>query len=130
MRTGFIYINENVIGSLLALSSEEQEKGLMFEPFPPPVMSFVYLHPRVNKFWMKNTPSPLDIIFSNKNKITQICKGEPYSTSTIGNNSLSDLIVEFPYGSAKDLNIKVGDTIEIVKPTYSELVQIMLGKFS
>lgn len=129
MESGFIYIKENIFPSLLAISSEEQERGLMHQAYPPPNMAFIYPTPRVSKFWMKNTPSPLDIIFSCNGEITQICKGEPNSTSIIGDYSLSDLIVEFPYGTAKTSNIKIGDSIGIVKPSKKELKKIFAEKY-
>ena len=130
MESGFIYIHNNVFPTLFAISSEEQTKGLMYQEFPPPVMSFVYSYPRVNKFWMSNTPSPLDIVFCHDNKITQICYGEPYSTRIIGNDSPSDLIIEFPYGTVKSSNIKIGQSAGLVKPTQAEFKKIMLEKYS
>lgn len=97
--------------TLLAITSEEQELGLMYIEPPTPVMTFVYGQSRVNKYWMSNTPSSLDIIFCNNGKVSQICKGLPYSTATIGNDTPSDLVIELPAGSAKEHNLKIGDTV-------------------
>lgn len=130
MESGYIYISDNIFPSLFAISSEEQQKGLMFEPFPPPVMSFIYNKPKVNKFWMKNTPSPLDIIFCRNGEIHQICKGEPFSTTTIGDDSLSDLVIELPYGTVKNNNIKIKHNAGIVIPTKMELKKIIAEKYS
>lgn len=124
MENGYIYIGDNVFSSLIAVSSEEQSKGLMFEPWPPPIMSFVYASPQVNKFWMKNTPSPLDIIFCCNGKVSQICYGEPMSTSIIGPDTESDLIIELPYGTADAAGIKIGHSVGIVRPTAPELKRI------
>ena len=41
MEQGYIYISDNVFQTLLAISSEEQSLGLMFQKWPPPIMSFV-----------------------------------------------------------------------------------------
>lgn len=109
----YIKIAGKIIPTLLAITASEQETGLMNKEWPPPVMSFVYASPRVNKFWMRNTPSPLDIVFSVNNTITSICSGIPYSTSVIGDDNLSDLIVEFPAGACKAYDIKLGDSIEL-----------------
>ena len=129
MENGYIYVDANIFPTLLAISEDEQSKGLMFEPSPPPIMSFIYTEPRVTKFWMKNTPSPLDIVFCCKGEIKQICKGEPYSTSTIGNDNPSDLIIEFPFGTVKNANIKLGHKVGIVVPTESELKKILAQKY-
>lgn len=125
MKSGFIYLNNNIIPSLLACSSEEQAVGLMHQEWPPPIMSFVYSSPQINKFWMKNTPSPLDIVFCYLGKISQICYGEPNSTSVIGNDYFSDLVIELPYGSVKSMGIKVGQEVGLIKKNFDELHKII-----
>jgi uncharacterized membrane protein (UPF0127 family) len=128
MENGYIYIDENIFPTLLAISADEQSKGLMFEPFPPPIMSFVYAEPQITKFWMKNTPSPLDIVFCYKGEVTQICNGEPYSTSMIGADSPSDLVIEFPINTVKIAGIKLGHKVGIIQPTAHELKKIIAQK--
>lgn len=117
MKKGYVYISENIFETLLAISSNEQERGLMGVSWPPPIMSFVYDKPKINKFWMHNTPSPLDIVFCKNGKINQIHKGEPYSTKIIGDDILSDLIIELPYGTCSALNIKVDDFANLLNST-------------
>lgn len=129
MESGYIYVHNNVFPTLLAISEEEQSHGLMGQEWPPPVMSFLYTYPRYNKFWMKNTPSPLDIVFCHQGTVTQICKGEPYSTDMIGDNKLSDLIVEFPHGTVVSSGIKLGHKVGLVKPTFAELKKIIAEKY-
>ena len=102
------------IPTLLAITAQEQEQGLMGAPWPPPVMSFVYDQPRFQKYWMKNTPSPLDIVFCLAGRITSIQKGEPYSTKLIGDHIPSDLVIEFPYGTCEAKNITIGDRIKLI----------------
>ena len=114
MKEGFVVINDNIFSTLLAVSSEEQARGLMYQEWPPPAMSFLYTRGQINKFWMKSTPSPLDIVFCYKGKVSEICYGEPYSTKIIGSDYYSDLIVELPYGTVKSANIKVGDSVELI----------------
>lgn len=125
MRKGYIYVDSNVFPSFIAISSQEQQQGLMHVEWPPPVMSFVYATPQVNKFWMKNTPSPLDIIFCCEGKISEIQKGEPHSTSVIGSNKYSDLVIEFPLGTASSIGIKIGQNVGIVTPNSKELKIIL-----
>ena len=111
MKSGVLYINDIELDTLLAISRQEQEQGLMWQKWPPPIMSFCYNEPRINKFWMKSTPSPLDIVFSYNGIITNICYGEPHSTKLIGNDYPSDLVVELPRGTCEILDIKIGDKV-------------------
>lgn len=129
MEQGYIYIHNNVFPTLLAISEEEQSQGLMHQKWPPPVMSFIYSSPRINKFWMKSTPSPLDIIFCHGGRVSEICYGEPHSTSVIGGNFFSDLVVELPRGTAESSQIKIGHSVGLVKPTPDELHRIIAEKY-
>jgi len=129
MEQGYIFIYNNIFPTLLAISSEEQSQGLMHQEWPPPVMSFVYDSPRINKFWMKNTPSPLDIIFCHAGKVSEICYGEPHSTGMIGSNLFSDLVIELPHGTAESNQIKVGHEAGLVRPTSEELHKIIATKY-
>jgi len=112
--TAEVKIGNHVLPALLAISEEDQARGLMGKAWPPPVMAFVYSTPQVNRFWMKSTPSPLDIVFSLNGKITQICKGEPNSTRMIGDYAPSDLVVELPFGTCASKKITVGQEIKIL----------------
>lgn len=124
MKSGFIYIANHVFESLLALSEEEQIQGLMEQPWRPPVMSFVYSYPKINKFWMHRTPSPLDIIFCCNNKIINIDKGEPYSTAVIGSDHQSDLVIELPYGTVKNCQLKLNQKVGMLPSTLREIKKV------
>lgn len=82
-----IFINGKKFPTKVAITEEEQQKGLMYVSWPPPVMVFPYQKSGQRKFWMKNTISPLDIVFCNDNKIIKIVKGEPLSTMMVGPES-------------------------------------------
>lgn len=114
MQKGYVYIGDNVFTTFIAISEKDQQHGLMNVNWPPPVMSFVYASPQINKFWMKNTPSPLDIIFCCNGKVLEIYKGEPYSTSIIGSNKYSDLVIELPFGTTINSGIKLGHKAGII----------------
>lgn len=129
MELGYIYIHNNIFPTLLAISSEEQSTGLMHQEWPPPAMSFIYTNSCINKFWMKATPSPLDIIFCHNGKVSEICYGEPYSTNVIGSNLFSNLVIEFPYGTVESNQIKVGQLVGLVKPSSEELHKIIATKY-
>lgn len=128
MESGYIYIENNIFSSLFAISQTEQEQGLMRQSWPPPVMSFLYNKPNITKFWMHQTPSPLDIVFTCYGKITQIHKGEPFSTKIIGEDQCSDLIIEFPYGTAINNDFKLGSKVGIITPKSSDLKELFLKK--
>jgi uncharacterized membrane protein (UPF0127 family) len=129
MENGYIYISNNIFPTLLAISETEQQRGLMGQEWPPPTMSFIYTEPRINKFWMCQTPSPLDIVFCHQGKVSQLHIGQPFSTAMIGDNKFSDLIVEFPRGTVEENQIKIGHSVGIVKPTPEELRKIIAEKY-
>jgi hypothetical protein len=127
MESGFIYLHNNIFPTLLAISHDEQSQGLMYRDWPPPVMSFVYASPQLNRFWMKNTPSPLDIVFCREGKIVEIQRGDPFSTSIIGNLE-SDLVIELPFGTVKESGIQLGHSVGLVRPTADEVKKIIAEK--
>lgn len=107
----YVLFKDARIPARLAITQTEQEKGLMYET-QPQAMVFVYPEKRFLQYWMKNTPLPLDIIFINAGQVISIEKGVPYSTSLVGNVA-ADLVVEFPHGTARDLGLKLGDSIKL-----------------
>lgn len=124
MKQGYVCLNDNIFSTLLAITAEEQSKGLMHQR-DPLVMSFIYPIPQINKFWMHQTPNPLDIVFCCDGKVSQICYGEPYSTQIIGGDTYSDLIVEFPLGTTSSIGLKVGHPVQLIKPNFKELKKIL-----
>ncbi len=122
MKTGYVYLNNSLFPTILAISAEEQANGLMYQEWPPPVMSFVYSSPQLNRFWMKNTPSPLDIIFCCNGEIKEMCAGEPHSTTALGSVT-SDLVIELPRGTVDLIGLKVGHKVGLVSPTISEILK-------
>ena len=113
MMNDIVFLGDNRFETKVAVSYDEQAKGLMFVPWPPPVMSFPVSKPTIKKFWMKNTVSPLDIVFCSDNTVIGIYKGEPLSTALIGPDRPVDLVVELPAGTAAQRGIKVGDPVRL-----------------
>lgn len=124
-----IKIGTNVFKTLVAISEDDQARGLMFKPWPPPIMIFPFKKAEVRKFWMKNTISPLDILFCSNNKIIEICHGEPMSTCHVGPDEPVDLVIELPRGTAKKFGMRVGTD---VKALYSvdTVAQSLREKFA
>jgi uncharacterized membrane protein (UPF0127 family) len=92
---------------------EEQQHGLMGEKFPPPNMAFKVSVPSFQTFWMKNTPSPLDLIFIKDNKIIDIKKGYPNSLEMISCGQATNCVIEVPSGLCSLLGMKPGDEIKL-----------------
>ncbi|NVD45513.1 DUF192 domain-containing protein [Qipengyuania atrilutea] len=98
----------------VARSREAQSRGLMERP---PLgddegMIFPYKAAAVQGFWMKNTPSPLDIIFVGEDgRILNIITGEPYSEKNLISDGHANLVLEIRGGRAAELGIEPGDVV-------------------
>lgn len=130
MRQDKIILGNNEFETVVAVTPTEHQRGLMFKQWPPPIMSFPYDEPAFRKFWMKDTPSPLDIVFCNNKKIVAILKGTPMSLSSVGPDTPCDLVVELPEGMANEYKISVGDRAELFcsLKTISKKINYKLGK--
>lgn len=117
MNKDTIIVGSHKFETLVAVTPEEQQRGLMFQEWPPPVMCFPTKRAGYPSFWMKNTPSPLDILFAHRGKIVAIAFGKPNSTELIEPKKLTDLVIELPHGTVKSLGIEVGDSVKAVFST-------------
>jgi uncharacterized membrane protein (UPF0127 family) len=104
----------------VANTSSQQEKGLMFRP---PLaddrgMLFPFTPARPVAFWMKNTPSPLDMIFLRDGKVNAIarnvpaCKSDP-CPSYPPDGIIADNVIEVRAGLTQELGLQEGDQITI-----------------
>jgi uncharacterized membrane protein (UPF0127 family) len=109
-----IILDNNIFDTLLAITSEEQAQGLMNKSWPPPIMTFLYKNSDIRSFWMYKTPSPLDIVFCNNNKIIHIAQGEPNSTKLIYSLYPCSLVVELPQNTCNSQNIKIGSNVRLL----------------
>lgn len=119
-----VIIGDHEFETLIAVTFKEFELGLMFKTWPPPIMVFPFSKASYTKFWMKNTPSPLDIIFCKEGSVIDILKGKPFDTTLIGPNLPIDLVVELPFGTASSKGIKIGNVVE-VKYSFDTLIKKM-----
>lgn len=108
-----VVIGGRQLPTLVALTEDEQARGLSGASWPPPVMSFPFKSATIRKFWMKETVTPLDIIFCRAGKIIAIHRGEPLSLKFIGPNSPTDMVVELPAGSAAKYNVCIGQNVNL-----------------
>lgn len=103
-------INNLKIPVKIAVTEDEFLTGLMYQKKAFP-MVFPYNKVQDVCFWMKNTPCELDIIFCEKNRITKIAYGEPFSLRKIIGRA--DLIIELPKNF---IDLKIGQPVGL---TYS-----------
>lgn len=107
----YILINSFKFPVRVALTPDEQAYGLM-NCLEPIIMAFPGKK-QIKSFWMKNTPMPLDLIFSCDGTIVDRKIGVPYSLDSITSPFEADLVVEFPRGLLDDYPIEIGDSISL-----------------
>lgn len=103
----------------VAQTPEQQGIGLMFRESlaDDRGMLFPFPQERVARFWMKNVPISLDMIFLNGDRVVDLavdvppCQQEP--CPVYGPDALVDGVMELRGGRGEELGIKVGDRIEI-----------------
>lgn len=100
----------------MALSPEQQTVGLMFRTSVPADggMLFDWGVPRDSTMWMRNTVSPLDMLFINDDgTIRRIAEDTvPQSLAMIESRGPVRATLELAAGTAKRLGIRVGDRVE------------------
>jgi uncharacterized membrane protein (UPF0127 family) len=100
----------------VAVTPEEHARGLMYrsELAADAGMIFVFEQPSVQRFWMKNTLIPLDMIFIGKDrKIVGIVEDAVPETETermVG--APSQYVLEIGGGLSARLGIKRGEPVE------------------
>lgn len=107
-----------------ARTEEEQRRGLMFRtdiprdggmlfaPYPPNGP------PREASFWMKDTPTPLDIIFIRPDRtIARIAENTaPQSEVPVASGEPVGAVLELRGGRSLELGVKEGDTVSWTAP--------------
>jgi uncharacterized membrane protein (UPF0127 family) len=98
-----------------AKTERDRSKGLMYTEHLKPThgMIFIFSHPQVVSFWMKNTPISLDLIMLDEDGIIQeiFYNTLPNSTRSITSNTLIKFVVEINAGETKKFNIERGDLL-------------------
>ena len=85
-----------------------RDGGMLFWPYPPDGGA-----PRVANFWMKNTPTPLDIVFIRANgSIARIADNAvPYSETMVSSGEPIAAVLELVGGRTAELGIAEGDVV-------------------
>jgi len=103
----------------VARMPQQQSRGLMGRPPLPPLrgMWFPYSEPMVLKFWMHQTPAPLDMLFLRDGRVIAIeANTTPFSRlpcRSYGPDAPADGVVELAAGQAARLGIQVGSAAPI-----------------
>ena len=100
----------------MALTPDQQTVGLMFRPSVPADggMLFDWGAPRDSAMWMRNTVSPLDMLFINADgTIRRVAEDTvPGSLAAIDSRGPVRATLELAAGTAKRLDIRVGDKVQ------------------
>lgn len=111
--------NGTTIQLEVAQTDEQQAKGLMYRPALPDNrgMLFPLGSPQFIRFWMKNVPVPLDMVFLQNGVVKYIeasappCPSEP--CPNYGTNVPIDTVIELRAGRAAELKLRKGDRVKI-----------------
>ena len=112
-------IGEETILLEVAQTPEQQAIGLMYRESlsDDRGMLFPFERERTARFWMKNVPISLDMIFINGDRIVGIaanvppCKSDP--CPTYGPEALVNKVIELRGGRTEELGVTVDDKILI-----------------
>ena len=99
----------------LALTPQEQSRGLMFRKELAPLHGMLFNFPTEAPvtFWMQNTPLSLDMLFIDRHGTVKHvhARAEPLSEKTISPPMPVQAVLEIAGGEAERLGIKVGDRV-------------------
>lgn len=99
----------------LALTSEQQARGLMHRESlaEDAGMLFVYPRDRMISMWMRNTLISLDMLFlDRRGRIVRIAeRTTPLSDATISSGRPARAVLEVPAGTARRLGLATGDRV-------------------
>ena len=112
----------HVFRTELARTAAQQERGLMYRTGMKPDEAMLFWPyppdggpPRATSFWMKNTPTPLDIIFIRADgTVARIAENAtPFSETPIPSGEPVAAVLEVVGGRAADLGIAEGDKVTL-----------------
>ena len=108
----------------MARTAAEQERGLMFRTDIPKDGGMLFAPypadggpPREASFWMKNTPSSLDIIFIRPDgTIARIAENTvPFSETPVASGEPVSAVLEIVGGRAAEVGLAEGDRVTLPK---------------
>jgi uncharacterized protein len=114
-------LGEETVWLTVEVADEEHERalGLMGRRELGPQAGMIFVWPEVaqRNFWMKNTPLPLDMIFSHRGQVVGVVPwAKPYDETALGVNSPSDMVLEVPGGWAAQHGVGAGWQMKLSMP--------------
>ena len=101
----------------IADEDAERQRGLMFRPPLEDERGMLFTWPgeppREQSFWMKNTPSPLDIIYINPQGriVSIVANATPMSEAPLFSYGAANGVLELRAGRAAEIGAKPGDQV-------------------
>lgn len=101
----------------IADDEPERQRGLMFRPPLADDQGMLFQWPgeppREQSFWMRNTPSSLDILYIDpRGRIVSIAShATPFSETPIPSNGAANGVLELRAGRASEIGAKPGDKV-------------------
>ncbi|ADL01225.1 hypothetical protein MMB232_01855 [Brevundimonas subvibrioides] len=99
----------------IADDEAERQRGLMFRPPLEDDRGMLFQFPVAEEqgFWMKNTPSSLDILYIDPTgRIVSIAShATPYSETTLPSNGAANGVLELRAGRAEEIGAVPGSTV-------------------
>ncbi len=106
----------------IAEDDAARARGLMFRDSMPADhgMLFLFDHPAVQTFWMKNTRIPLDILYFDENyKLVSVSERTPPCQSDpcpeYPSSGPAQFVLELNAGTADKLGVKPGDVLKVTR---------------
>lgn len=112
-----IKVGERTVRLQLAVRSDEMQRGLMGrrDLGPDDGMIFVYEKPQPLSFWMRNTPTPLDIgFFGPGGGLEEIYPLHPFDEKSVSSRSdRLQFALEMNQGWYRDRDVKPGAKLDL-----------------
>jgi uncharacterized membrane protein (UPF0127 family) len=109
----------------IAADDATRQRGLMFRDSMPADhgMLFLFDHPYMQSFWMKNCRMPLDILyFDQEYKLVNVQERVPPCRSAVdsrcpvyASTGPAQYVLELNSGTAEKLGVKAGDTLTVTR---------------
>jgi uncharacterized membrane protein (UPF0127 family) len=108
----------------IAADDASRERGLMFrdEMAADHGMLFLFEHPAMQTFWMKNTHIPLDILYFDQNyKLVSMqqrvppCRSAGNDCPVYPSSAPAQYVLELNAGVTDQLGIKEGDELKVTR---------------
>jgi uncharacterized protein len=80
-------------------------------------MLFIFPAESEQRFWMKNTPLPLDMVFINSERriVGIVPDTKPFTTNALGVDALSQYVLEVNGGFCAQHGVASGDQVDFVR---------------